>query len=171
MLFITINKTTHKEHKMRTFGLALAAVCASAAKITAQESDLEQFCATCEDSALRIIGCALDLQDADWEDYEGGDDECDDCEDDECDDCEDDECDDCDINYDSNGDGVWNDEEWYYYAWNAFNNWHDTNGYYIKRSQWQDGWPGANDDDWQDYNGEEILFENDWDYFQNCPNC
>ena len=52
--------------------------------------------------------------------------------------------------YDSNQDGVWNDEDWYAEAWNAWGS-HDGNDYYITRSNFKaDVWPGADDDDWHD---------------------
>merc|ERR1712100_898647 len=95
----------HKQHSMRTIGLALAAISASALQLQAQDNhDLDAFCETCCEAAEKIMETAQELSNMDWEDWE-------------CDDCEDEECDDCDINYDSNGDGVWKDEDWYYEAW------------------------------------------------------
>jgi len=74
--------------------------------------------------------------------------------------------------YDSNQDGKWNDEDWYYAAWNA---WYLSDGtdYLIRRSAFkEDQWPGKDDEDWHYSNsyGEEILYEGKWDYYQGQPN-
>lgn len=51
--------------------------------------------------------------------------------------------------YDSNQDGVWNDEDWYATAWNSWGA-HDGNDYYITRANFrEDEWPGKDDEDWE----------------------
>merc|ERR1712156_131433 len=139
-----------RTYTMKTLGLTILAVGTSAIKLE-NCPVVEEFCEEGRDTATSMIAAVEAFENVDWEcdgddcwfnDSEDDNDENDegsdgddgnynndgnDGTDDYCDDCEDPD------SYDSNGDGVWNDEAWYETAFWSFG-WTGEDGWYIKRS-------------------------------------